>query len=72
MRIDHKTDFTSDVRSLDASEIEEASGAIGPLLIAMAIGAAAGVVAGVLTAPSKGSGITWQQIMDTAQGRPPA
>lgn len=72
MKINHKTDFAGDIRPLEAAEIEDASGAIGPLLIAMAIGAAAGVVAGVLTAPSKGSGMTWQQIIDTAQGRPPA
>lgn len=73
MKIDQVDLFATDIRPLDAAEIEEASGALGPLafVAALAIGAAVGVVAGVLTSPSKG-GITWQQIIDTAQGRPPA
>ena len=64
--------FGADIRSLGAAEVEEVSGALGPLLIAMGIGTVLGVVAAVATAPSRGggSGITWQQILDTAQGRP--
>lgn len=76
MKLDNTDDFASGIRPLDAAEVEAASGALGPLAIigVLAVSAAAGVVAGVLTSPGNGggSGITWQQIINTAQGRPPA
>ncbi|MGE8941943.1 class IIb bacteriocin, lactobin A/cerein 7B family [Leptospira interrogans] len=73
MQIDHSTQLDSNFRTLEAAELELVSGGLGPLAVVaiMAASAAAGAIAGVLTAPSK-SGITWQQILNTAQGRPPA
>lgn len=76
MQSNCNTEMLADFRLLEASELDEAHGAIGPLAVIaiMAASAAAGVIAGVVTAAGKGGGsdITWQQVIDTAQGRPPA
>lgn len=43
-------DTTNAMRELSASEMSEVSGGLAPLFIAMGIGAAGGVIAGILTA----------------------
>lgn len=45
-----RNDINDALRELSASELNAVSGGIAPLLVAMGIGAAGGVIAGFLTA----------------------